>query len=157
GSWVIDISNDQYTAVANGKTTGLARILSDGEGTTAARGHVVRGNLVPSSYVSAIRSERTNEEMRVTLSGGNVKDSGIEPTPPVSPDRIPVTEAHRRNVTDPMSGALARVAGTGDVASPEACNRKVALFDGRLRYDLKLAYKRMESVRADTGYAGPSV
>jgi hypothetical protein len=95
--------------------------------------------------------------MRVTLGGGNVKDSVIQPTPPVYPDRIPVTEAHRKNVTDPMSGALARVAGTGDVLAPETCNRKVSLFDGRLRYDLKLAYKRMDSVRADKGYAGPSV
>jgi hypothetical protein len=95
--------------------------------------------------------------MRVTLAGGNVKDSSIEPPPPPHPDRIPVTEAHRKNVTDPMSGALARIAGTGDVLSPEACNRKLALFDGRLRYDLKLAYKRMDSVHADKGYAGPAV
>src|SRR5262249_28288977 len=89
--------------------------------------------------------------------GGNVKDTVIEPTPPFYPDRIPVTDAHRKNVSDPMSGALARVAGSGEVISPEACNRKVSLFDGRLRYDLKLAYKRMDSVRAEKGYAGPSV
>jgi hypothetical protein len=157
GGWRVEINNDEYTAVANGRATGLLSVISNGEGTTAARGHVVRGNLVPSSYVSSIRSDKNTEEMRVTLGGGNVKDSVIEPTPPFYPDRIPVTEAHRKNVSDPMSGALARVAGTGDVLAPEACNRKLALFDGRLRYDLKLAYKRMDSVRADKGYAGPAV
>jgi len=156
GSWAIDISNDEYTAVADGRTTGLASVISDGHGTTAARGHVVRGNLVPSAYISHITSDRSSEEMRVILAGGNVKDSVIEPTPVFYPDRIPVTEAHRKNVTDPMSGALARIAGTGDVLTAEACNRKVSLFDGRLRYDLKLAYKRMDSVRADKGYAGPA-
>jgi hypothetical protein len=156
GAWVIDISNDEYTAVANGRTTGLLQIISNGEGTTAARGHVVRGNLVPSTYVSTITSDRNSEEMRVTLAGGNVKESVIEPAPQFYPDRIPVTEAHRKNVTDPMSGALARIAGTGDVLSPEACNRKVSLFDGRLRYDLKLAYKRMDTVKADKGYEGPA-
>jgi hypothetical protein len=156
GSWVVDISNDEYTVVANGKTTGLLSIISDGQGTTAARGHVVRGNLVPSAYVSSITADRNTEEMRITLANGNVKDSVIEPTPPPHPDRIPVTDAHRKNVSDPMSGALARVAGTGDVLSPEACNRKVSLFDGRLRYDLKLAYKRMDSVKADKGYEGPA-
>jgi hypothetical protein len=154
GAWVIDINNDEYTAVANGKTIGLLSIISNGEGTTAARGHVVRGNLVPSTYVSSISSDRSSEEMRVTLAGGNVKESVIEPTPVFYPDRIPVTEAHRKNVTDPMSGALGRVAGTGDVLSPEACNRKVSLFDGRLRYDLKLAYKRMDTVKAENGYQG---
>jgi hypothetical protein len=102
-------------------------------------------------------SDRDAEEMRVTLAGGNVKEAVIEPEPPPHPDRIPVTEAHRKNVVDPMSGSLARVAGTGDVLSPEACNRKVSLFDGRLRYDLKLAYKRMDTVKANKGYAGPAV
>jgi hypothetical protein len=80
----------------------------------------------------------------------------IEPTPVFYPDRIPVTEAHRKNVTDPMTGALGRVAGTGEVLSAETCNRKLALFDGRLRYDLKLAYKRMDSVKSEKGYEGPA-
>jgi len=31
------------------------------------------------------------------------------------------------------------------------------VFDGRLRYDLKLAYKRMEMVKAEKGYEGPVV
>ena len=60
GAWIIDINNDEYTAVANGKTTGLLSIISNGEGTTAARGHVVRGNLVPSTYVSTITSDRSS-------------------------------------------------------------------------------------------------
>jgi len=157
GTWTIDIRNDEYTVVANGKTTGLASFISNGQGTTASRGHVVRGNLVPSAYISNVKTDSYTEEMRVTLAGGNVKDSAIEPEPVFYPDRIPVTEAHRKNVTDPMSGALARIAGTGDLLAPESCNRKVSLFDGRLRYDLKLAYKRMDSVRADKGYEGPTV
>ena len=156
GTWIIEINNDEYTAVANGRTTGLAQVISNGQGTTAARGHVVRGNLVPSAYVSHITTDKVSEEMRLTLAAGNVKESVIEPTPVFYPDRIPVTEAHRKNVTDPMSGALGRVAGSGEVMSPEACNRKVALFDGRLRYDLKLAYKRMDTVRSDKGYEGPA-
>jgi len=31
------------------------------------------------------------------------------------------------------------------------------VFDGRLRYDLQLAFKRMDTVKADKGYAGPVV
>ena len=156
GTWIIEINNDEYTAVANGRTTGLAQVISNGQGTTAARGHVVRGNLVPSAYVSHITTDKVSEEMRLTLAAGNVKESVIEPTPVFYPDRIPVTEAHRRNVTDPMSGSLARIAGTGDVLSPEACNRKVSLFDGRLRYDLKLAFKRMDRAKTEKGYDGPA-
>ena len=57
----------------------------------------------------------------------------------------------------PASRPFARVPGTVDPVSPEACNRTVPVFDGRLRYDLKLAHKRMERVKADKGYEGPVV
>jgi hypothetical protein len=31
------------------------------------------------------------------------------------------------------------------------------VFDGRIRYDLQLAFKRMDHVKAEKGYAGPVV
>ena len=31
------------------------------------------------------------------------------------------------------------------------------MFDGRVRYDLRSEFKRMETVKADRGYAGPAV
>jgi hypothetical protein len=157
GVWVIDINDDQYTAAASGKTTGLLRVFASGEGSGASRGYVINGHLIPSSYASSITTDKKTEELRITLSGGNVKDYAVDPPTPPHPDRIPVTEAHRRGVIDPMSGALARVAGTAGPVSPEACNRTLPVFDGRLRYDLKLAYKRMETVKADKGYEGPVV
>src|SRR5690349_23634319 len=67
GTWTIDIHNDEYTVVANGRTTGLASMLSNGEGTTASRGRVVKGNLVPSAYLSNVKTDTYTEEMRVTL------------------------------------------------------------------------------------------
>jgi hypothetical protein len=56
-----------------------------------------------------------------------------------------------------MTGSLLRVPGTGDPVSPEACRTGTAIFDGRMRYELKLDYKRMETVRAEKGYSGPVV
>jgi hypothetical protein len=157
GNWVIEIGEDRYTAAASGKTTGLLRIFADGEGTSASRGAVSRGNLIPASYASSLTTDRKTEDLRITLAGGNVKSYVIDPPSPPQPDRIPVTEAHRRGVVDPMSGALNRVAGTGEMLGPAACNHKASVFDGRMRYDLKLAYKRMEIVKAQKGYAGRAV
>jgi hypothetical protein len=158
GNWVIDISEDQYTAAASGMTTGLLRVFASGQGSSAARGHVGNGGtLIPSIYASSVTADKKTEELHITLASGNVKDFAIDPPSPPHPDRVPVTDAHRRGVMDPMTSTLARVPGTVDPVSPEACNRTLAVFDGRLRYDLKLAYKRMEAVRADKGYAGPVV
>jgi hypothetical protein len=33
----------------------------------------------------------------------------------------------------------------------------MAIFDGRIRYDLDFAYKRMDKVKADKGYQGPAL
>ena len=68
-----------------------------------------------------------------------------------------MTEAHRRGVEDPMTASLLRVPGSGEPLSAEACKHTVSVFDGRLRYDLQLAFKRMDTVKADKGYAGPVV
>jgi hypothetical protein len=68
-----------------------------------------------------------------------------------------VTDAQRRGVYDPMTGSMLRVPGSGDPLSPDACRSGAAIFDGRMRYDLKLDFKRMETVKAEKGYHGPVV
>jgi hypothetical protein len=39
----------------------------------------------------------------------------------------------------------------------EACQHTLPIFDGHQRYDLKLAFKRMDQVTAEKGYSGPVV
>ena len=55
-----------------------------------------------------------------------------------------MTDADRHGVVDPMTRHSIPCAGSGDPVSPEACNRKIAVFDGRLRYDLRSEFKRIE-------------
>ncbi len=54
-----------------------------------------------------------------------------------------------------MTGSMLRVPGTGDLMAPESCRVNAGIFDGRMRYDLKLDFKRMETVKAEKGYQGP--
>ncbi len=157
GAWVIDIADDQYSAAASGGTTGLLKAFASGSGTGASQGRIVNGAFVPASYSATTTSSKKSETIRMALTGGNVKEFAIDPEPPVDPDRIPLTDAHRRGVFDPMTGAFLRVPGTGDPVSPEACRTATSIFDGRMRYDLKLDFKRMETVRAEKGYQGPVV
>ena len=37
---------------------------------------------------------------------------------------------------------------------PEACDRNVAVFDGHTRYNLRLGFKRLDTVKSDQGYEG---
>jgi len=155
GAWTIDISDDQYTAAASGGTSGLLKTFASGSGTGAVQGRVVNGALVPMNYQASTTTQKKSESIHMALTGGNVKDFAIEPEPPVDADRIPVTEAHRRGVFDPMTGSMLRVPGTTEPLSPEACRSGEGIFDGRMRYDLKLDFKRMETVKAEKGYQGP--
>jgi Protein of unknown function (DUF3108) len=157
GAWTIDIADDSFSAAASGGTSGLLKAFAGGSGTGAAQGRVVNGALVSSIYSGTTTTSKKSEAIRIVLSNGNVKEYAIEPEPPVDPDRLPVTDAHRRGVYDPMTGSMLRVPGSGDPLSPEACRTGAAVFDGRMRYDLKLDFKRMETVKAEKGYRGPVV
>jgi Protein of unknown function (DUF3108) len=157
GGWNIDIGDDQYTATAFGGTTGLLKAFASGSGNGSAQGRVVNGALIATNYSASTTTQKRSEAIHMTLANGNVKEYGIDPVPPVEPDRIPVTDAHRRGVYDPMTATLLRVPGTADPLSPDACHTGAAIFDGRMRYDLKLDFKRMDTVRAERGYRGPVV
>jgi len=157
GAWVIDIAENQFTAAASGATAGLLRVFASGQGSGASRGLIVSGNPVPASFAASITSDKKTEEIRMTLGSGDVKDFAFSPEVPVDPERVPVTDAHFHGVSDPMTGTLIRVPGTGNPLTPQACARTTPIFDGRMRYNLQFAYKRMEQVKADKGYEGPVV
>jgi hypothetical protein len=157
GAWTIEIGDDTFSASAQGGTAGLLKAFSGGTGAGASQGRVVNGALVATAYTATTTTQKKSETIRLLLANGNVKDFSIDPAPPVDPNRVVVTEAHRKGVLDPMTGSMLRVPGNGEVLSPEACRTGAGIFDGRLRYDLKLDYKRMETVKAERGYHGPAV
>jgi Protein of unknown function (DUF3108) len=156
GTWAIEISDDYYSASAQGATAGLLKAFSGGTGSGSVQGRIVNGALLPGNYTATVNSKKS-ETIRISLANGGVKDFSIEPEPPVDADRIVVTDAHKKGVVDPMTSSLVRVPGTGELLGPEACRGGSSVFDGRLRYDLKMDFKRMETVKADKGYHGPAV
>jgi Protein of unknown function (DUF3108) len=157
GVWMVEISDNEYSVAASGRTTGLLNVFASGRGTSATRGVMNAGKPVSANYSQTVVYDKKTDDVRIALSGGNVKDYRAEPPPTPVPDRVPVTDAHRRGVVDPMSGGLMVVAGSGDPLRPDACKRTIAVFDGRGRFDITMSYKRMDQVRAEKGYQGPVV
>jgi Protein of unknown function (DUF3108) len=158
GSWTIDVAGDHLTVSANGATSGILRIFASGRGQSTVRAKLgAAGQLVSANYESSIRTDKKYDEVRMLISAGNVKEFTADPPTVASPDRVPLTDAHRRGVSDPMTASLVRVPGTGETVVPQACQRTVSVFDGRMRYDLQLSYKRTDRVPSQTGYDGPVV
>jgi hypothetical protein len=154
GSWVVDIGDDRFSTAASGATAGVLRVFASGQGQSAARGTVSAGQLVPTSYASSIYTDKKYDEVRMVISGGVAKEVSAEPPNTPNVTRVPLTDAHRRGITDPMTAALVRVPGAGDPVAPQACQRTLSIFDGRMRYDLQLAFKRIEPVTSESGYQG---
>ncbi len=157
GTWTIEIGDDAFSASAQGGTAGLLKAFSGGSGSGASQGRVVNGALVANAYTATTTTQKKSETIRMALANGTVKEFSIDPVPPVDPDRIVVTDAHRKGVLDPMTGTMLRVAGNGELLSPDSCRTGTGIFDGRMRYDLKLDFKRMTTVKAERGYQGPAL
>src|SRR5262245_66436306 len=54
GSWAIDVSDGQYTAIVNGTTSGLLRAFTGGQGSATARG-LLSGGRLSSVYAASMR------------------------------------------------------------------------------------------------------
>jgi len=156
GSWLIDFASTHYNGEAEGGASGILRAIASGNGKASAGGSVVQGRLQPASYAIAVATE-SPFQVRMRFSGASVKDLSIDPPMEPNPERVPVTEAHRRGVLDPLTAAIVPVAGTGNTLTPEACRRTVPIFDGTNRIDIAMSFKRMDQVKAEKGYQGPVV
>jgi len=154
---LLEVNRDAYVAAGSATVTGIMRAISKAHGTAAVRGQISGSQVVPLTYSMTAESEKRPDEVRMAMAGGMVREfSALPPVPPAA-DRVPLTEAHRKGVLDPLSAALIVVPGPGDVLSKEACARTLPVFDGRYRYEIELSFNRIENVSGAKGYAGPAV
>jgi hypothetical protein len=148
--WAVAIDDKRYTTSASGKASGVLSVLVNGEGSVVTRGMVVDGKLAPQDFTSNITDDDGNNELRMNFEGGDVKDLIGRELPQAG--RLPVTEADRRGVADPLT-AMLMPAGDDPFASAN-CKRVLPIFDGRRRYNLVLSFGRIDKVTIEHGYSG---
>jgi len=149
------VGDSEYTIFARGRVGGVMKVLLDGEASFTTHGTIKDGHPVPTTFTSKIVPNAETSDVTMVLDEGSVKE--LAATPPPSLDRVPVTEANRQGIVDPLTAMLFSAAAPAEGLSQEACRHTLPVFDGHQRYDLKLAFKRMEKVTAEQGYAGPVV
>jgi Protein of unknown function (DUF3108) len=149
------LGDTEYAITARGQAGGIMKVIMNGEGTFTTRGTMKDGHPVPTNFTSKIVSNGEKLDVTMVLDEGRVKELAAVPLP--SPGRVPVTEANRQGIIDPLTAMLLWAPATGEGLSQEACRHTLPIFDGQQRYDLKLSFKRMDKVTAEKGYAGPVV
>jgi hypothetical protein len=151
-AWTVKIGTDAYSVSADGGAAGILSVLMTGKGTVETSGKVRSDRLVPTRFVSNVVEEGEKIDLRMTLDEGMATAVEVDGPPPGS-DRVPITEAHRRGVIDPLTALLILNADAGAAPAPASCDRRLAIFDGRRRYDLLLSFNRIDHV-ADQAYEG---
>jgi hypothetical protein len=147
-TWRTQLGASDYTTSADGRISGFLSLLVTGEGKVAVKGQIKDGRPQPSSFVSAVVREDEKVNVQITFDGTRVRDLKVEEPPPED-DRVPIAEAHKSGVIDPLSAFL--IPGPADPMAREGCERTLAMFDGRRRYDLALSFKRTDVIRNDSG------
>lgn len=143
---------NEYAISARARAGGVLKaLLVDGEASFSTDGTIKGDYPVPTTFTTKIVSNAETLDVTMVLDeGGNVKE--LTGTPPPSSDRVPVTNSNRQGIVDPLTALLFSATAAGEGLSHEACRRTLPIYDGHQRYDLKLAFKRMDKMTAEKGY-----
>jgi hypothetical protein len=154
-NWRAQINPNDYTLQASGRTSGILSVLVNGEGNVSLKGTMRDGRSQSASWSSKVTSRDELSIVTMTFEAGKVRDLKVIEPPPES-DRVPINEAHKNSVIDPLSGFLIPAAA-GDPLQPAACRRDLNIFDGRRRYDIALTFRRIDTATPEKGYNGPAL
>jgi len=155
-TWTVELGPNSYQTTASGKASRAVSILVNGEGRVSVQGAFIADRAAPSFFSSNVVDDGETTGLQMTLENGNVKTLRVD-DPTDNAVRVPVTDEHKRNVTDPLSAMLLPATAESPSLSPGQCNRTLSIFDGQRRYDLVLSYKRMDKLKLGRGYDGPAL
>jgi hypothetical protein len=149
-----DIDSARYKIDVQARLTGLAGMVTGGKGAGAASGAINGGKPASVGYSASGSNGKEARTVRMAVSGGNA--TAIDISPPIikKPDAIPVADAHKRGIIDPVTALLMPVPAGQSPSSAAACNRSLQIFDGNARYDIVLSYAGSRNVEG-RGYIGP--
>jgi hypothetical protein len=145
-----------YAATVFATTDSIGKWVSSGKGEAKAQGYLSKTKPLPQTYtLEGSEGEKTNL-VKMDMIRGNIRSLSAEPPLEPHPQRVEVKAIHKKGIVDPVSALIMPVKNAEAAEGPEACNRTIAIFDGRQRYDVKLSYARTETIE-DSSYAGKTI
>jgi Protein of unknown function (DUF3108) len=144
-----EVGSYSFESTSNGKTyaaTSSANVSAlfgafKWKGTITASGAVTPENPRPVSYQMNYRTKSKAGLVRLGFdNASSIKSLAVEPKKDPNPEAVPVKPEHMKSVFDPMSAIMAMThAGAGN-----PCSKKLAVFDGKVRFNLTLSPKGQE-------------
>ncbi|MEO1720462.1 MAG: DUF3108 domain-containing protein [Pseudomonadota bacterium] len=153
-NYVSSFDGRRYRIDADAKARLLLGALS-WKGNIDASGRVVDGQPVPTAFSQEFRSKRKlflktkkkTKAAKLTFRRGNLVDADLQP-PRKTHNRAPLRPKHTRGVLDPASAVVAL---TMPQKRGDPCRRRLKVFDGRMRFDLRVSQKRKQNLTLNDG------
>lgn len=149
-----DLTDTRYSMNLSGQLTGLVGVLSGGS-SGAATASGAMGSTAPSSagFAASARSSSATRTVQVAIASNAVTKIDIDPPFDFRPDRVPVGDADKRGIVDPLSAIIGSSVNRSNSLDPANCNRRLPIFDGTQRFDIVLSFAERRQVKKP-GYAG---
>lgn len=145
---------DRYDLKLGGQLTGMAGLFSGGgRASVAAAGRIAPTQLTSSGFSGVGRSSSVERTVKMGVASGNVTSVSIEPPLELREDRVPVTEAQKRAIIDPLSAVVTVLPARSKPEDAANCNRTIPVFDGTMRFNVVLTYAETRVVQKP-GFAG---
>lgn len=146
------VGPSEYKIEAYANLTGLASAVSGAKGSAVSSGVIQNGQVAPGAYATTSANSKETRTVRIGMTAGNVRAVDIQPPFENLEGRVPVMEAHKRGIVDPLSALIMPV--KGDVSNgADVCRRSIPVYDGYTRFNVDLAYVGTRQVNVP-GYSG---
>ena len=106
-------------------------------GETRAFGLIANRMPRPAAFAFDFKANSKAGSTKMDFADGGVSEVRHVPRPEPKPGIVQVRPQHLKNVLDPMSAIMVVARGS----SPNPCDRRLPIFDGKERFDLVLSYK----------------
>ena len=155
-----DVGSFEYESQAEQQSyslTGSARLsillgAFTWEGETRSSG-TIAGEVKPASFSFDFKSSLKTGSTSFAFADDAVTSITQQPPPVANPEAIPLREDHLKGVIDPLTALM--VLSRGSPSNP--CQRRIAIFDGRERFDLVFRYKGEVRVSELTASGQPAI
>lgn len=147
GAFEFDSSVHGHTYAMNG-TARISALLGvvNWQGITRVSGRLTGNTPKPAGFSFDFQGGSKAGSIRMGFQNASVSSLSLTPPPKAEGNVVPLRPEHLKGVLDPMSAVLALSRPKGG----DPCHQRLAVFDGKLRFDLAFAFRREERV-ADAG------
>ena len=140
------ITTRQYSLQASADISAFFGMVS-WQGVTGSYGLMTANGPVPQNYTFRYATSDKREALEIRFQQRMVQDIIINPPSHPGSRAVPITSADLQNVVDPLSAVVLLAQGRSSrMSGGDACNKRLPIFDGRVRFDLVLSPKGTRSI-----------